>query len=581
MFRPDLSILAAVGAAVLSASASPTLGALLVADHTGDGVLNVLDVARERGLSPDATPASRGIETGIGFDPMDQMVDAGGEVRVLVLIEESAVGLFGYSLDIDIAPVGAATGSLVPNVSLTNFFDARNLISAGGAMRDGFFSVIEGSADGGVFISTNTNDLSAVFPVPGVNDVLAELVLDASTDAAGEFRIEFGSGTALSDTAGMPIAFASSSATVMIAPEGGNTGDTHYEQGDRDGDNNMFDTREPVDVADPFCSFISGKLQENSDPGRFPDTYLFMFDKDDNVICEDDNSSSKGNGKASACYDVEPVSSGDGSATIRLGVTGRPDGVDNMFNGLFFNGPHQQLGEAEVCITYYDESGDEISTDLYTVTFVTGAEAFRINYVVPEGTASVDVELDNTTETFPVCNDVDFYELDGLEEACDYVLTVIGGTDEFCNPSCAILGWYDKNGNLVQVAPIIHDRNGIAGQGAQLSVISDANGRIRLSVSGEGDEDFDGWLDESDTIIPPRNVGTPGYEPPPAHGCCACYTIKVAWNKHLPDGQPAEPGGGSEGEEFLLLSNGDLNLDGGVDVIDLAILLNNWGWTAP
>ena len=335
--------------------------------------------------------------------------------------------------------------------------------------------------------------------------------------------------------------------------------------------NDTFETREIVSVNDANCFYLSGKLQKNEFPGRYPDTYLFMFDKFDNVICQDDNSSTKGNGKASACFGVAPVPNGDdANATVRLGITGRPDGIDNQFNGLFFNAPHGQLGEAEVCVTYYGAGGAVIDTDTYLCTFVTGAEAFRINYVVPAGTTSVDVEIDNTTETFDICNDVDFYELNGLDAACDYVLTVIGGVQEDCTPNCAILGWWNKNG--MQVLPVAEGH-----PGAQLSVISDANGRVRFSVSGYGDNNFDGLLDEGH-MGGERNVGTPGVELPPVHGCCTCYTIKVQWNKHV-DGEGGS--GGTPAGVNLLLANGDLNTDGGVDVIDLAILLNNWGWTAP
>ena len=337
--------------------------------------------------------------------------------------------------------------------------------------------------------------------------------------------------------------------------------------------NNSFDYREVHTMSDFYCFYLSGKLHANKDAGRYPDTYLFMFDKFDNVVCEDDNSSSKGNGKASACYDVAPIPNGDDpNATVRLGITGRPDGVDNMFNGLFFNAPHEQLGEAEVCVVYRDAGGAEIDRDTYLCTFVTGAEAFRVNYVVPAGTVSVDVEIDNTTEYFDVCNDVDFYELDGLEEACDYAITVIGGMTDECEPNCAVLGWYDKNGNLVN--PAANNPGWDDHPAAQLSVISDANGRIRFAVSGYGDDDFDGFNDHS---IVERNVATPGYEAPDVHGCCTCYTVKVEWNKHV-DVEPCEGENGSA--TALQLANGDLNLDGGVDVIDLAIILNNWGWRA-
>ncbi len=578
MFRPwhAFGIVAAIVVGTTHAE-------LPLIDHNADGVSNVLDVAIERGLTGPVDPDAevRAPTGNVSITPMDSTIEAGDEVRLLYVIQPAGIPFFGYSLDIDISPVGPTTGSLVPNVSLTNFFDAQNLITAGGATRDPFFSVILGAPDGGVFVSTNTADGSGVLPVVGVNDVLVELVLDASADASGEFRIEFGLGTAFADVNGQPIPVGLSSASVVVE-SAQNTGDTHYEQGDCLDSNNVFSARESVSVSDAYCSYISGELQENRDPGRYPDTYLFMFDKDDNVVCEDNDSSAKGNGKASACYDVAPIDSGGGEATIRLGITGRPDGVDNMFNGLFFNAPHGQLGEAEVCITYYSNGGargiggDILDVDTYLCTFVTGAEAFRVNFVVPAGTVSVDVEIDNTTETFPVCNDVDFYEITGLEAACDYALTVIGGTDHAGERPCANLGWYDKNGGLVSVAHDDPNRNGGGGQGAQLSVISDANGRVRFAVSGASDDDFDGWRDESDSEAP-RTIETPGYEPPPAHGCCTCYTIKVEQNKHT-DGQPTEP---CDDSATLQLANGDLNLDGGVDVVDLAILLNKWGWTAP
>ena len=553
-------------------------------DHNADGVRNVLDLAIERGLTSSTDPGAdvRAPTGSVAITPMDSAVSAGDEVRLLFVIDSAGIPFFGYSLDIDIAPVGPTTGSLVPNVSLTNFFDAQNLITAGGATRDPLFSVIQGAADGGVFASTNTSDASAILPVTGVNDVLIELVLDAGANASGEFRVEFGPGTAFAGANGQPVPLALSSASVVVA-SAQSTGDTHYETGDCLDSNDVFSARETVNISDPYCSYISGMLQENQYPGRYPDTYLFMFDKDDNIVCEDNDSSAKGNGKASACYDVAPIDSGGGEATIRLGITGRPDGVDNKFNGLFFNTPHGQLGEAEVCITYYGDDGPRgtvgtvLGTDTYLCTFVTGAEAFRVNFVVPTGTVSVDVEIDNTTESFPICNDVDFYELDGLEAACDYAITVIGGTEHDGEYPCAILGWYDKNGGLVSIGSEPFTRNGGGGQGAQLSVISDANGRVRLAVSGVADEDFDGWREASDPRPNPRTVETPGYTPPPAHGCCTCYTIKVEWNKHI-DGEPTLP---CNDDLTLQMANGDLNLDGGVDVIDLGILLNNWGGSAP
>ncbi len=177
-----------------------------LADRNRDGYVNVLDVAEMRGLA-GLVAADRATIPALVFDSPDTFGIPGGEVRVLVLIEDLGVPLFGYSLDVDVAPVMGATGSLVPSVSETNFFDARNLITAGGAMRDGFFSVIQLSPDDGLFVSTNTDDASAVLATADVNDVLVELVFDASNDARGTFEISFGPGSALANAGGKAVPF--------------------------------------------------------------------------------------------------------------------------------------------------------------------------------------------------------------------------------------------------------------------------------------------------------------------------------------------------------------------------------------
>jgi len=556
----------------LAAAAAQAPASSYVSDHNADGAHNVLDVAVERGLGSSA-PMARGGDGVVLIQPAGATIAAGEQVRLLVTIDAPGAAFFGYSLDIDLAPLGPAVGVLEPNLEETNLADERNLILAAGAAIDPFFTLIQPAADGGLFLSTNTSDGSAVTPTMGVNDALAEIVLDASAMTRGEFRLEFGPATAFADANGLPVSMSLSSATIVVTPiDTGGT--THYETGDALASNDGFDDREPVTVADPGCAYISGKLQENSDPGRAPDTYLFLFDKDDNVLCEDDDSSALGNGKASACYGVAPVDNGDGTASVRLGVTGRPDGVDDAFDGLFFNAPHGQLGEARVRVTYRDDLGNQIDTDVYTCGFTTGAEAFRVNYTAPQGTASVDVEIDNTTESFPLCDDVDFYQLEGLDPGCDYAVTVVGGAHQLGGRPCAILGWFDKNGALLSVAsdPTI-DRNGEGGQGAQLSLISDANGRVRLAVSGVGDADFDGLVLPD---RPARDVGTPGREPSPAHGCCACYTLKIERNTHPEQGTPE-----CEDPQASQMALGDINLDNGIDILDLAIILNHWGWTAP
>ncbi len=71
-----------------------------------------------------------------------------------------------------------------------------------------------------------------------------------------------------------------------------------------------------------------------------------------------------------------------------------------------------------------------------------------------------------------------------------------------------------------------------------------------------------------------RSVETPCVELPWYHGVSGVYVF--CWQVIKHDGTE---GGGDEGagEQLLMLRNGDLNVDGLVDVIDLSIMFNNWG----
>lgn len=144
----------------------------------------------------------------------------GSTVSVLFLLQDNTAPLFGYSLDVDLLPETGASGQVTANIDLTNFFDTRNLITAAGATRDPMFSDILGPGDGGVFITTNTDDGSTVLAVDGVNDVLAQVFFDVSPDAFGDFTILLGPASALSDIGG-DVLFDFSPATITVVPEPG------------------------------------------------------------------------------------------------------------------------------------------------------------------------------------------------------------------------------------------------------------------------------------------------------------------------------------------------------------------------
>ena len=337
-------------------------------------------------------------------------------------------------------------------------------------------------------------------------------------------------------------------------------------------ENDTFQTAQTIFLSDTVI-YLDGKLGERLYPDAHPDTYLGAFNKQEIVIAQDDNASPLGNGKASALYNLLPIPDAEGGQdTIRLWITGRPDGIDGNFNGLFFNGPHLQRGEFTLHITYHIDiepprTGSYTQQETRVLRFETGAESFRINLFPPEDTTSVDVIIDNTTGTQPVLDDVDHYFVEGLQPLSDYAITAIAGIDtNTCLPTNSVLGWFDKNGNLIRT----DSSSGPLPQYPQLSVLTDANGRVRIAVSGRGDLNFNGLVDFLENA---RSIESPIPEPPRTHRVLGCYTLLFDHIIHEPDNLPMTD------KEMML--QGDLNTDGTVNIIDLAILINNYGWIAP
>jgi len=135
---------------------------------------------------------------------------------------QSDIPLLGYSLAIERqTPITRDFASVEIDAALTNFFDPQNLITAGGETRDPLFSVINPDGSGGVFISTNTEDLSTVLPVPGVNNVLGEVVFNIGADAKGDWVFKLGSASALADENGSAVPFDAATLTISIIPSPG------------------------------------------------------------------------------------------------------------------------------------------------------------------------------------------------------------------------------------------------------------------------------------------------------------------------------------------------------------------------
>lgn len=205
------------------------------ADLNEDGCVNVLDVAilRKRAgelkasddLEPsDVGESGRRTASGGGCTTEEIFVREGaitvqaglcGKARLLLRCNSTP--LLGYSLDVDISPVGGAAGSVTADVALTNFYIVKNLIEANpSADLDPLFSLILDPGDGGVFVNAITADVTTpVTAAPGM-DVLAEVFFDASANADGDFTIQLGPATALSDANADAVAYDFATRTIKV-----------------------------------------------------------------------------------------------------------------------------------------------------------------------------------------------------------------------------------------------------------------------------------------------------------------------------------------------------------------------------
>ena len=393
--------------------------------------------------------------------------------------------------------------------------------------------------------------------------------------------------------------------------------------------NNSIDTANCIELLSD-CAFVSGKLQSNEFPACDPDTVLVAFDKQINFLEDEsgirlinDDDATEGDGRASALWDI-PLVPGSGSSTIRLGVTGKADVIESNigtagdFNGLNQNFPHGQLGEFTLTVTFVDDMGMALPSPTmlpdgsmmenpiqYVDEFRTGGEAFYINYTAPIGADSAHAVIDNTTGRDDFCNDVDFFLFKNLIPLCPYCVVQIGGLNDQCTQTDGLLAWFSPK-------QLINTTDDNSGDGVYASlcdpdeaVTADVNGIIRIAFSGSGDTNFNGLLDgpAEDAYLadhpeylndypglPPavapiidmggqplssRALDLVCADPPPAHGECGCYTLKIMLDLDAHEEPP----------NVLVIQDamyhGDINLDGITDTADLGILVGFFGWAAP
>lgn len=331
-------------------------------------------------------------------------------------------------------------------------------------------------------------------------------------------------------------------------------------------------------------TYLIGSLEKREYPDCEPDTYIVLFDKLNNIIASDDNDSTLGNGWASGLFGVNDanglINDGDGSRSLRIGVTGRPDGLDGVFNGYFLNGPHQQHGEFTLYVTFFSAGGSLVGEESYTDRFESGAEAFHINYDVPPAAASAVIVIDNTTGAIAALPDQDVFHIEGLVPFCDYFITQIGGLNCECEPTDTVMAWVDKNCGIIWLS---NEYNAPTGY-EELTVIADYLGRANFAIAGEDQRTRLATVGLDMIFLDQRAPGD--CELPDPNIDYGCYTLCFrlapphddAIGPMSDDNVVGGGSGGSSGAMLEAMSHGDINMDGRTDTADLGVLIGNFGW---
>ena len=146
-------------------------------------------------------------------------INPGDQIAIVARLENNdETPLTGYSLNVDILPDAGASGTVVSDPLLSNFFLTENLITQGGGeLHD--LSTIFDPGDGGLFVNALTADLLPVDLAGDGHDAFAELIFDVSLDAEGFFTFDLGFGSVLADENFDSIEFSFEPLTIEVVPE--------------------------------------------------------------------------------------------------------------------------------------------------------------------------------------------------------------------------------------------------------------------------------------------------------------------------------------------------------------------------
>ncbi len=153
----------------------------------------------------------------IVLDPAVVDVQQNGSMAVQFLLEDNTVPLLGYSLDVEVTPMPGATGAVTIDVEQSNLSFRRNVIAAGGGTLNSQLSTIIDLGGGSALVNAVVDNGVPVVAIDGINDVLAEVVFNASDDASGSFAIALGNATALSDAGGFAVSFTSGAGLINVS----------------------------------------------------------------------------------------------------------------------------------------------------------------------------------------------------------------------------------------------------------------------------------------------------------------------------------------------------------------------------
>ncbi len=208
--------------------------------------------------------------------------------------------------------------------------------------------------------------------------------------------------------------------------------------------------------------------------GTAPNTYLglfdeFGFDPFDNLLDEDGDSSTFGNGEASGLIDIDV--NPDGS--IRFIVTGNGD--------LDFDGTHEETGGYKAFVEVFDAGNnpiDDFSVNGTLQPDVADEYVFSDTHWLG---GNFSINLDNTVDGF-TGGDVDFFTFTGLTSGATFSAETssIGAID-------TVLGWYDDTGTL-----LAQDDDSGSGVWSLLAGTVPASGKLTFAVTGSGDNTFVG-----------------------------------------------------------------------------------------